>query len=313
MAKHFDIETYLDDRDIPYLTVGKNIGVGWIGMSCPFCGDESTHFGINPEATGFFCWACGEKGNIYKLIKQLESKTSGVNSIYSKYSIKANRYSRQSLRHQALSLEGDDLLVRKTALMKIYNNFSRTPFSNHINYLQERDFNYNYLTYKYKLRYSGPASLKDSHCIIIPILYQKELLSYVARDVTNTREQRYRNCENDVSIVSPKQSIYNLDNAKSDKPILVVEGPTDVWRIGDNTVATMGTQYCAAQVHTLSSFNKIYILFDNTVKAQTQATDLAKQLSVFSNEVYVLQTDMKSDPALLTTKDVKQLRYELGL
>lgn len=42
-------------------------------------------------------------------------------------------------------------------------------------------------------------------------------------------------------------SLYNLDNAASKEEIVVVEGPTDVWRIGDRAVAKFGRSLSSAQ------------------------------------------------------------------
>lgn len=46
-------------------------------------------------------------------------------------------------------------------------------------------------------------------------------------------------------------ALYNLDNAEKFSEVAIVEGVTDVWRIGDNAVATFGKQLSPAQKKTL--------------------------------------------------------------
>jgi hypothetical protein len=70
--ENLNLIEYLDDKNISYSTSGKNVSSGWIGISCPFCGDSSNHLGINLESKVFSCWKCGEKGNFIKLAMELE-------------------------------------------------------------------------------------------------------------------------------------------------------------------------------------------------------------------------------------------------
>ena len=57
-------------------------------------------------------------------------------------------------------------------------------------------------------------------------------------------------------------ALYNLDNAVKHEEIAIVEGPTDVWRIGDRAVAKFGRSLSAAQRGVLSKMfrNKSIIL-----------------------------------------------------
>lgn len=53
-----DIEAFLQDKGIPYVTEGNNVKKGHINIQCPFCGraDRSQHCGINKENGYWACW-----------------------------------------------------------------------------------------------------------------------------------------------------------------------------------------------------------------------------------------------------------------
>ena len=92
--------------------------------------------------------------------------------------------------------------------------------------------------------------------------------------------------------------------------MLVVEGVTDVWNIGDDTVATLGIKFTPMQVLTLSRYRRCFILYDAEEQAQTQADRLSKDLNTVVNEVILLQLP-QGDPADLSEDDVKSLRSQI--
>ena len=57
----FDIVAYLDEKGIEYVTEGKNVSAGWIGLQCPYCSDQSNHLGVCLDGKGFSCFRCGER------------------------------------------------------------------------------------------------------------------------------------------------------------------------------------------------------------------------------------------------------------
>jgi len=103
--------------------------------------------------------------------------------------------------------------------------------------------------------------------------------------------------------------------------IIIVEGPADVWKLGDGVVATSGIKYTSAQVlrcvELVKSKNlkRAFILFDTDKEdkrkqAQIQAKKLAENLSTFLNHVEMLTLE-KGDPADLTLTEVKELRKSI--
>lgn len=72
---------------------------------------------------------------------------------------------------------------------------------------------------------------------------------------------------------------FTIDKAAGDSCI-VVEGVTDVWRLGPGAVATFGIKFRPAQVAMLARhFKTIHVLFDPEPAAQAQARKLATDIS----------------------------------
>lgn len=72
LKEGFDVLSYLDDMGIEYSTGGDNVSSGWVGIQCPFCSDHKNHLGINLNHKNFSCWICNERGDVVKLIQELE-------------------------------------------------------------------------------------------------------------------------------------------------------------------------------------------------------------------------------------------------
>lgn len=306
MKTHFDIKAYLNEKNIPFKTSGKNIGRGWIGTSCPFCGDNRNHLGIRDFA--FSCWRCGSKGSLFKFVLELEDKdVQRAKRVIQKHSL--NKYETYTLDNEAAQEERERLSspFHSPSLLSLFNSFKTTPEKTHERYLESRRFDTQELVRRYNIRFSHVLGAYK-HRIIIPVYENAQLVSFVARDVTNKAELRYKNPPNEISAKSSKSVLYNLDNATSES-VIVVEGPTDVWRMGNNCVSTLGTQYTPSQVVLLSRFRHIYILFDSA--ATSEAEKLADDLSCFSL-VHIVSLDMNiKDPAKLTQEEARNLKREL--
>jgi len=56
---NFKAKQFCIDYNIPYWESGNNVSPGWINITCPMCGDKSSHGGINPNGGYYHCWRCG--------------------------------------------------------------------------------------------------------------------------------------------------------------------------------------------------------------------------------------------------------------
>ena len=289
----------LEDIKIKSKTSGKNVSNGWVEISCPYCDDPSEHLGINLQNGGFNCWVCGEKGSIFKLMMKIEN---------------CNYYQAQNI----IEKFSDDIiyLPQEKDLNTYLTNRNIIPKEAtvelpqlHIDYLRSRNFDPVKIQQQYKIMACYTTG-SYAYRIIIPVIIDEEIVNFTGRDVTDKQENKYKNCPNSTAILPMKECLYNIDSVSN--KVIICEGPTDVWRIGQGSIATMGVEYTTTQLAILSRKEpkEIYILYDSD--AIKGAEKLASAVSTFCSKVEILELE-KGDPADMTTKEVITLRKEIGL
>ena len=288
---------YLNEIGVNFITEGKNVTPGWIEITCPFCGDPSYHLGISPQLL-FHCWRCGEKGTIVKLLMELQSisyhkalKQAGEFDV--KWAESFKRDLKEQLNHNILP---------KEAKIEIPNN--------HTSYLRGRNYDPAYLSSSFQILGVGALG-KYKFRIIAPCTLQGRTVNFTALAVLG-QEPKYLHCPNEEAIVPMKSLLYNIDNVG--KAMVVVEGVTDVWRIGNGSVAIMGMEFSQEQLAliSMSGVKNVFIMFDSGIVEQKKANRLALNLSGIVDHVEVI-TLPEGDPGDLKEEDVKHLREELGL
>lgn len=290
--KNFDVIAYLEDKSISYNAQGKNVSAEWIGTRCVFCNDHSNHLGIHVQSGMINCWKCGTKGSAIRLVCEIESCSK-----HSAYKILSN-YKKYS--NDFISTETNSTTI------KIPNEIVTIPRKIHKKYLEKRNFDPDFVIGKYKLMF-GATFGKYRHRIIIPFFLNREMITLTARSIKENVELKYMHLSKRQSVFSPKNVLYNIDSVTD--TCIIVEGPTDVWRIGDSCVATMGVEYTTNQLLLLSGLKKVFILYDSD--ATENAYKLASSI-VGVNHVEVIELD-KGDPAELSENDVIHLRHALKI
>ena len=314
-----NIKDYLRSRNIPFWTEGKNVKDGWVNIQCPFCDDRSNHLGISPTG-GINCWRCPTTGTIIKLVMKLE----GVNLPIAVERLRnflgvpdAVERLQNFKTYQNIDKNFEGVLpmnkAPRTQNFKSVNDiFSAEKISHELypayaDYLTSRKFDPYYLQTKYKL-HSGGSIGKYKNRIIIPFFLHGKMITFTSRDITNRSSVPYLHLPEIEVGTSPKLEIYNIDSCKD--TIIVVEGPIDVWRIGDGCGATSGIKFTHKQVLILSQFKRVFILYDAEEEAQTQALRLANNLSMKVPHVENISLS-EGDPGELNEEDVKHLRKEI--
>jgi DNA primase len=289
--QNFDIIRYLEDKRIDYQTEGKNTTLGWVEVNCPFCPDPSRHLGISPDKL-ISCWKCSVKGTVLKYIQEVEKCSYNyAQKIVDKYQDRNIKVPKER---------------RTSDLVKLPS--LATPLqSMHRNYLIKRKFDPDYLEKKYDLL--GCAEVGDyKFRIIVPVYLHNRLVTFLARSIFEGLKEPYKNAPVEESVIPIKSAVYNLDSVRNN--VVIVEGVTDVWRIGEGAVATFGKKYTKNQLVHFSGIKRAFILYDSD--AQKEADKLAYDLSAIVKEVEIL-TLSEGDPADLSEEDVKKLRSDLFL
>lgn len=280
----------------------------WIHVNCPFCINPlDTHFngGFNRLQPRFFCWRCGNH-NYFDAISRL---MGGVPISQVKQTIKQYHYITDEKLPERVA-KGQNLELPGYRLDTIEKD-----------YLISRGFDPEYLQSKFHIR-GGGLNGEWSYRILIPIYYNHILVSWTGRSILTKEQQkqfeipRYKNLSIEQSVVSPKEIFFNLDNCNKEEVILV-EGPFDVLRMGDDCACSLGTSVTREQELLLSSrFKKVYIAFDNEPAAQEKARHLGMNLSSVGMNVEIVnicEDYNKNDPGELTEPEVIEIKKELNL
>lgn len=298
----YDLERLFEDNEIEYWTKGKNCSPGFVNINCFYCDDKHNHLGIRISDGKATCWKCGDKGNIYNVIKDLlDISDSKIRKFIKPY------------KDDFVEVKKEKRVTTNTELILPKEATSILP-EKHRQYLISRGFNPEYLQKKYKIM--ACDILGDyKFRIIIPIFFKGKLVNFAAKSIDDNANLKMMNCPNDKAVIQRDSLLYNIDNIKNRKAI-VVEGFTDTWKMGDCAVATLGTKFTNAQISLLSYYcDDIFIMFDSKIKdenAPVQAEKLAHKLYGLVKHVEVIYLD-NGDPGDLTFKEVENIKKEIGI
>lgn len=290
-----NIKNYLNDAGIKFQEKGKNISKGFIGLQCPFCADHSNHLGINLKSGYWNCWICGEKNsNILALIQKLEN------------------CSYQKAKAISLDYPSDEIFKDEKRVVAnqvwLPSDIRKKWPTKHLDYLKSRNFDFSIIE-KYKLMPIGNAGAY-SFRILAPVFINHKMVSWQAADIIRDKSRiAYLHCPIEKSIMQLNHCLYNYDSI-TDK-VIIVEGITDVWRLGDGAVATFTKNFTKNQILLLKKKNikSAFVIYDPD--ASNKAKELAKLLSGIISHVENIVLK-EGDPADMSNKKVKQLKKDLG-
>lgn len=295
------IERLLSDYGVPFVSGGAHghNTVGWINVHCPFCpGTPNYHLGIKEDGSGANCWRCGPHSAITSLSKILNLP---------------ERVIREKLKDIGV---GPSVVSKEpTVVMKAFK-YPKPSFAlkeSGRTYLERRDFDPDELVEKWGLLQTGPVSLLDkisyAHRIIIPIRWGDGVVSFQARDITGQSDVKYLACPKQREKVHHKHIVYGKPEYSEVK--IVVEGPPDVWRLGEFAIATMGIKFTMEQVLSMSKLaDRFFVLFDAERQAQKQARALASKLRVLGKRAEIIKL-ASGDPGEMKQDEANHLVHQL--
>jgi len=298
-----DIFDLLDEGGIEYWTSGKNVMRGHCNIQCPFCNDGGHHLGINLKTLRVRCWRCGNH-----FITTLVRHIKGC-SPREAYQIA-----------ETLKAGGEDIYIPPPDEIKKSEGYKTTmPAGSsrhfpqlHLDYLKGRGFRPARLIRKYKLE-SVYTVGRYKFRIIIPVFLNRKLVSFTSRDVTGEQEPKYLNPKEHEVLLSPKQAVYNYDTIIEGGDVIVVEGPIDVWKMGESCVSLQGIEFTTGQVKLLQKkkINRLLIMFDRGYKESKSAEKLAREMAPVVKEVEIVSLSGVSDPGKLTIEEARKIKQAL--
>ena len=281
------LQIYID-YGIDYATEGhRHCRDGWVNTPCPFCsGNPGLHLSWNIEDEFFLCWRCGYHPPVKTLSTLLTLPTKETLALIKNYGV-VRSYVKK-------------IPVGKKEFILPFGVTKMRP--RHRHYLKERFFSPDKVEKLWGVKGTGPLSyLQDGKKeydyrfrLFIPIHWNSEFVSFDTRDITNRSDSKYKACPVNREIKERKRILYGNQEAWGDTGICV-EGPTDVWRLGESAFATSGISYTPEQVREMAKiFKKIAVVFDDESQAVKQARKLVKDLQFRNVDAY--QVKIKGDP-----------------
>ena len=289
----FDTIRFAIDFNLDWSIDDKDVSDNYVGFPCPFCGKGGYHFGIHKVFGSCSCWVCGQH-SLYEAIELLtgippkEIIDNYSNILYSNYQDAQKEVQRAS-----------KCIVPGKPIQAI-----------HREYLEGRQFDPDYLVYKYKI--TGTVLERPSFRVVFPITVNNRVVSWQGRTIGNDK-RKYIFPKPEEEVIPNSQILFNLDNCYKDT-VLVVEGVFDTLRFGDNCVATFGSGVTEAQLYILmNNFKKVFFLFDNDEEAQKKAK---KYLTILNNCGIITENlclEGEGDPGDLKEDDAIAIKKEINL
>lgn len=300
MKPVFDIIRFCRDFHVPYDDDGPEVSPGWVNVQCPFCHDTVTeqHLGFNLSSGAVKCWRCGKHGTLAFIARISKGSSTDVSRIAKQYTSEKTYAKRTVSKAQNA---GFVTVPRESGPLC---DAARR-------YLEKRHFDPDLLVDKWGLlstRHLGDYKFR----IIVPIYLNYQLVSYQGRDYTDRQKLRYKACRLDKEVIHHKHLLYGSDHTM--RRCLLVEGVTDVWRMGYGCAGTFGTAYTKEQIGFLQQhYDEVFILFDSSdPKAERTMNELAEQLALVIDTVEVIKTDW-DDPGSAPQDEADALMKELRL
>lgn len=288
-----DIHRFVRDFNLTTADSGeKHYRNGWVNLACPFCfGSEGYHLGYNEETGHWNCYRCGYHNEVSAVKELTKVNWEEAKRIVIKYGgrpiLKVIEEDQSRPAHIVLP-QGTGPLNRQAK-----------------RYLKARNFDPYLLEEEWGLMSTGPVG-NYKFRIIAPIFFRQKIVSYQGRDYTEASPYKYKACPKDEEVVFHKQILYGADYA-TEHSVIVVEGITDVWRLGRGAVATLGIEWTYEQVSLLRHYPRVLIMFDQAeYEARRQAFKLGQAIAAFGShvEVYTDRENQK-DPADMTDKEAR--------
>lgn len=293
----FDWKGFLDNYNIEYSTHGHNIGRNWLGLACPFCGDDpSQHLGVNIIHGGWHCWRRHHPGGRrpHNLVMALIGCSyDTAEAIVERGILPDSNYGDLTGRINVDLLFNNKVVEienrpKSLELMPEFRSIVKSPLADLFAtpYIQDRGYSFKE-TIKLAKRYNLHFAMNGffSYRVIFPITYYNDLVTWTGRTVVKNQKPRYSTLSKDVeqskkldipvALESIKNCLFDFDYLCSVKggTLVLTEGPFDACRIsffgeeyGIYGTGSFSVKLTTSQIALLDMlsrrFDRFYILAD---------------------------------------------------
>lgn len=328
LRRRADIETIISS----YVNIRRN-GKICRGL-CPFHGEKTPSFTVYPDTQSFYCFGCGEGGDVIRFICSIENldyieavkfladkvgmdlpEDNSYDATLSKRRLRMYEANREAARFYSKQLFGKDgkaavdycqgRRLTKETVIKFGIGYAPDSWSALKTHLNAKGFTDYELFEANLLKKSPKGTYYDNfrHRLVFPIIdLRGNVLGFSGRRLREEDKGKYVNTS-DTLVYKKGNEVFALNFArKSGKDSLILcEGNIDVVMLHQagftNAVAGLGTALTSEQAHLMSRYaSDIYLCYDND-EAGGKAT--ARALEVFSKtnaKIRVLKLSGGKDP-----------------
>jgi len=294
-----DIKLLLDELGIEYKESGKNVGGNDVNIDCPYCGWEK-HLSVNVATGKVWCWVCE--------FADEEKRPYLIPVLWRLTDLKWGDIWEIAKDHGWESHQNEDEPKKDNRRKVCYLPDECLPFTSKyaddaLRYLADRGFDENTII-DYDLRFCRTGWNKNR--IIIPVYQGEKLVTYTTRKYKGAGS-RYRHAPIWASVERIKNLLYNAHIAMQYDKIYVLEGPSDVWRMGKDSVCVFRSNLSKLQRNLLfaASPKAITIIYDPN--ATGRAYRAAETLSLRIPIIKVVRLDGKDDVADRSREEIEYI------
>lgn len=320
----FDWHRFCIDHGVDFITKGRDLGQGKIGIRCPFCDDRGEHLGmsLDHEHPWWKCWRCHASGRFpqFLICKLLGVARKRADEIVAEHG-------------KVFPDEFDNLLIeRLTSVKKAVEQpalelprgchelwTGRPGADRFLRYLSDdRGFGNDArdVAECYALHYAMVG--EQAWRIVFPVVYGGELVAWVGRSIHAAATLRYK--ADDAGAIKDYVSNYDELVNGADK-LAMVEGPMD-WikldyygqQFGLRATCTFGVSPNEKQSFKLRKLvqaaRRGFVIYDR--EASAEGFRLADELSATSGrKVATVTLSLTKDPGAMTPAEIRGLASNL--
>jgi hypothetical protein len=282
-----NVNHFFQEFGVDYATEHRHSSTNWVQVrDCPYCDSVNYHLGVHTLSPRVNCWKCGSHPFVEAM-----SLVAGISPVEFKQYVEDFGSSQISL----------DWIEKKPTVHKAIEPSGLVDLTRvHKRYLSIRDFNHEKLKLLYQLKATTFLAEGDwKWRIILPVIENGKIMCYTGRTIGNS-EPKYKSSKKEESVKGINDCLYGIDQVMGDE-VVIVEGPTDVWRLGPGSVATFGIDWSLSQVKLLLERNikKAWVMYDSEAQALKQADKLKTVLNSVGIKTGKISIQGYKDPGCL--------------
>lgn len=269
---------------------------------CPFHADRHPSMSVSPSRQIFKCFVCGEGGNAFKYVQQVEGVTfvEAVRMLAAKRNIDIPEDMEESPEDRARRLERDRLIWENEQRQADYVRHTDNPAF--LAYLEKRGISLE-AAEAFGLGWCEQGEFRNR--VTYPFYSQSGVIvGWTARTLDPNERAKYKNSA-ESALFKKDSLLFGLRQAAKDiqheKCVYIVEGQNDVirmWMCGfRNTVAGSGTAFGEKQVQLLRRYcDEAILMYDSDDAGRAATLKSMKLLLKAGFTVRVVQMPQGEDP-----------------